>query len=416
MKSARAMSIVAGMAAVGGAGAAADPGTGGEATAVASLLAPTSILTATAGLIAFHIGLYTLVARERKSPYIINSVFAVFLLCLVIAAVALSSTLVPGSMQTPILYASAVLLVVAFLFSAYRVFRISVRFIYFVDSAQVKHFPVLRHIRRRRAMRSPRPNYAHNTIPVPAELKDEIIKMLSQIGNDKFENREALDTQALAVAVRHQGQANELLAELARLFLKAGFSVQYLTASRHPIEFVGYLKRHLEKFRITLQSVAARIVVIDAYSPHFAFIDSIYPKKNRELESLDVTCVPSNMTFAGMHSASSRAFNVIHEQVRDDGRKPTLVIYEDTYAISDLESPEQYRIFVRHVMPSERMWDGMFTVFVEAAQPDGDWNMLQSCASMTLDLRAGEAGVSGRDRGVSPNSTNCRSDPSTDLA
>jgi hypothetical protein len=34
------------------------------------VLTPWSILTATAGLIAFYIGLYTLVGRERKSPYV----------------------------------------------------------------------------------------------------------------------------------------------------------------------------------------------------------------------------------------------------------------------------------------------------------------------------------------------------------
>ena len=104
MKTARAVAIVAGMAAVGGGTAAADPGSTGGAVAVAPLLAPASILTATAGLIAFHIGLYTLVARERKSPYIINSVFVLFFLCLVIAAIALSSTLVPESFQGSVLY------------------------------------------------------------------------------------------------------------------------------------------------------------------------------------------------------------------------------------------------------------------------------------------------------------------------
>jgi hypothetical protein len=214
------------------------------------------------------------------------------------------------------------------------------------------------------AMRSPRPNYAHNAIPV----------MLSGIKEGAFENREELDPQALAIAVKHQGQGNKLLANLSGAFLKAGFSVQYLSASRHPIEFVGYLKRHLEDDGVTWQSVARRIVVIDAYSPHFAFIDSIYPKKDRELESLNVTRVVSKMTFAGMHSASSRAFKVIQKQVGDADRKPTLVIYEDCYALSDLESPEQYRIFVRHVLPSERLWDGMFIVFLESGQPDGDWN------------------------------------------
>jgi hypothetical protein len=391
MNTARAVAIVAAIAVAGGATAAAGPSSTSGAAASAQLLAPTSILTATAGLIAFHIGLYTLVGRERKSPYIINSVFVVFLLCLVIAAIALLSTLVPDWLQGSLLYTSGAILFAALLFSAFRVLRVTVRFIYFVDSVHPKHIGILRYIRRRKATQSPRPNYAHNTIPVPADLKCEIVQMLSQIENGVFESREGLDTQALAVAVRHQGQANRVLAELSQAFLKAGFSVQYLTASRHPIEFVGYLKRHLEQSGITLQSVARRIVAIDAYSPHFAFIDSIYAKKDRELESLDVTCVLSKMTFAGMHSAASRAFKVIQKQVGDTSRKPTLVIYEDAYAISDLESSEQYRIFVRHVMPSERMWDGMFTVFVESAQPDGDWSILQSYASMTLNLRGSEA-------------------------
>jgi hypothetical protein len=96
------------------------------------------------------------------------------------------------------------------------------------------------------------------------------------------------------------------------------------------------------------------------------------------------------MTYAGMHSAASRAFNVIQKQVGHEQRRPTLVIYEGAYALSDLESPEQYRIFVRHVMPSERLWDGMFTVFLEAAPQDYDWKMLQAYASIKLDLRSVE--------------------------
>jgi hypothetical protein len=68
MKALRAVAIVAAMAVAGGVTAAADPGSANGNTVGAELLAPTSILTATAGLIAFHIGLYTLVGRERKSP------------------------------------------------------------------------------------------------------------------------------------------------------------------------------------------------------------------------------------------------------------------------------------------------------------------------------------------------------------
>ncbi|MFZ1413744.1 MAG: hypothetical protein WAS73_04080 [Defluviicoccus sp.] len=367
---------------------AAPPMGGPMAPQVTGTLTPWALLTATAGLIAFHIGLFTLVGRERKSPYIINAVYPIFLMCLVVAAMGLFAVLLPAWHQQLVLQGGVALLIVAFVFSALRVYRIAVRSVYFVDSLHPKHLPVIRHWRRWKPLKDRRRNYSHNTLPIPPDLKHEIIHILSDAGGKDFENRQELEPQALALAVQHQGQGNKLLAQLAEAFLKGGCSVQYLTASRHPIEFVGYVKRHLEGRSLIWPEYTKRIVVIDAYSPHFAFLDSIYPKKDLELESLDITRVESKMTYAGMHTASSKAFNVIKEQMADSARRPTLVIYEDTYALTDLESPEQYRIFVRHVMPSERMWDGMFTVFLESSMPDADWCMLQGYASMRLDLRA----------------------------
>jgi hypothetical protein len=323
-------------------------------------------------------------------------------MCLLVAASSLISVFLSPVYAQWALALSSGLLVAAFLFSALRVYRIAVRAIYFVDSLHIKHWPLIRDLRRRGALISQRRNYAHNTIPIPSDLKQEVVEILSAADPNAFEDRKELDSQALALAVQHQGQGNKLLAQLAEAFLRRGFTVQYLTASRHPIEFVGYLKGHIEARGLIWPEYTKRIVVIDAYSPHFAFLDSIYPKKDLELDSLDVTRVLSKMTYAGMHTAASRAFNVIHEQVKDSERRPTLVIYEDTYALSDLESPEQYRIFVRHVMPSERMWDGMFTVFLESAQPEADWKVLQAYASMRLDLRSRkaivEATTSNRDQ------------------
>ncbi len=58
------------------------------------LLTPWNILAATAGLVAFHMGLYTLIGRERKSPYVINRAFPVFLVCLVVASIAILAVLV----------------------------------------------------------------------------------------------------------------------------------------------------------------------------------------------------------------------------------------------------------------------------------------------------------------------------------
>ena len=174
-------------------------------------------------------------------------------------------------------------------------------------------------------------------------MKQEIVKVLNGISEDKYEDREELGRRSLAVAVEHQGQGNTLLAQLAVIFIKENLSVQYLTASRHPIEFVEFLKGEIEKIGETWLSRKKQIVVIDAYTPHFGFIDSIYRTRTRELGRLGVTCISSHRTYAGMHTASSKAFNTIKAQLKQDERRPTLVIYEDSYALSDLKSPEQYR-------------------------------------------------------------------------
>ena len=132
--------------------------------------------------------------------------------------------------------------------------------------------------------------------------------------------------------------------------------------------------------------MARNLIVIDAYSPHFAFIDSIYAKKDRDLDALGVVRVTSTMTYAGIHSASSKAFNLFKRSSGDITRKPTLVIYEGTYALTDLESAEQYRIFVRHVVPSEKMWGGMLTVFLEAALNTTDWELLRAYSSVACKI------------------------------
>ncbi len=357
----------------------------------AFILTPWALLTATAGLVAFHIGLYTLIGRERKSPYIITSTFPIFLACLLIAAVALSSTLVPDAWRDAVIRIAAGALAVTFLTSFLIVYRLAIRSVYFVDSVHIKHLPYIRGLRRFLAQMRNRP-YTHQSVPISDELKEEILSILKRVGGVVTpESSDGLDPQSLAVAVTHQGQGNQLLAELAMAFFKQDFTVQYLTASRHPVEFIRYLRRFVDEKNGKWHEQNGKIVVIDAYSPHFAFTDSIYPKKDAEVQSFGVERVVSKMTYAGMHSASSRAFNVIQKQAGHKQRRPTLVIYEDAYALSDLESPEQYRIFVRHVMPSERMWDGMFTVFLEAAPQPYDWSVLQAYASMRLDLRSASA-------------------------
>ncbi|RUP08604.1 hypothetical protein [Hyphomicrobium sp.] len=356
---------------------------------VASELSTWSLLAAVATLMAFQVSLYTLVGRERKAPYVINSVFGLFLLGLTSATLALCAALVPKDWDWYAGHASAALLLVNLLATCYVLYRFSIRFLYFVDDWRPKYLPIIRHFRHWKQSQNHRPTYAHDPLPIDDDLRKELTEILSSFG--ELDVREALAPRSLAVATEHQAQANKLVGKLAMAFFKEGLTVQYLTASRHPIEFVSFLEKLAKDDGIEWRTAAKLLVVIDAYTPHFGFADSIYAKKTKQLETLGVQYVWSSRTYAGMHTATSKAFKKIESRKFDDTRKPTLVVYEDCYALVDVESIEQYRVFVRHVLPSERMWDAMFSVFIEAAQADADWSLLHSYASMKLDLRVKSA-------------------------
>jgi hypothetical protein len=91
-----------------------------------------------------------------------------------------------------------------------------------------------------------------------------------------------------------------------------------------------------------------------------------------------------------MHTAAARAFNTIKAlskaQSGQHVRQPTLVIYDGPHALVELESIEQYRIFIRHLVPSERLWGGMFTLVVESVISEQDLALLQTYTDLFIDL------------------------------
>lgn len=352
---------------------------------------PWNLLAGTGAILAFLIGLYTLVGRERKSPYVINSVFTIFIVGLIGALVDLLANFIP-SWQDELLKVGAAILFLVVLLTTWRIYKIFMRFALFVDSPHPKHWRFFRQRKdRSRAKKNKKP-YEHNPIPVPEEVVKQVVDILKSSKKD-VDERQGLQPNSVAIGLRHQGQANEYLAKIAMSFLKRQFAFQYIATSRHPLEFIRYLRDAMEAAELgSWVQAAGHIVVVDAYTKHFGFTDSIYFDATRDLERLGVSYIAPAESYAGLHSATSKAFNVLQEQAKSSGgggavRKPALIIYEDCYAIADLESPEQYRIFIRHVLPSERAWDGMFTVVAETVQPENDWKLLTSYTSFSLDLR-----------------------------
>jgi hypothetical protein len=353
---------------------------------------PWSLLTATGAILAFLIGFYTLIGRERKSPYLINSVFGIVILSLVGAVIDLLALVVVQYQQVLVVMGEIILLLVVIIV-ALRIYKIYMRFVLFVDSPNPKQWYMVRWVKNwMRSLRHKKP-YEHNAVAVPDTLKAAIVEILSVDGKS-MEERDGLAPNSAAIALAHQGQANKYLAKIAKAFLFEGFAVQYVAASRHPIELIKYLKDQCEEDkRDSWKTTANLVVVVDAYTKHFGFTDSIYFDATRELKAMGVSYLAPAESYAGLHSATSQAFNKLQKQAKKSGsssdnvRKPALIIYEDCYAITDLESSDQYRIFLRHVLPSERAWNGMFTVVAETVQAENDWKLLTSYTAFALDLR-----------------------------
>lgn len=350
-------------------------------------------LTATGLLLAFLIGFYTLIGRERKSPYLSNGLFQILLLSVPAVIFSLLAQMVVLSSGWISLMAK-ILAMLAFLFLAgalvltlFRVYKIYMRFALFVDSANPKHMWLIRTIKHVIHRGSESKRWEWNAIPLSDKLQEKVEAILRGPEGKASSPESTVPPTSAAISVGRHGRANRVLAELATAFLEDQRPVQYMTVSRHPLEFITFLKQHIEKHTsLKWPEIQSKIVVADAYTRHFGYADSIYMNATTALKrDFGVQHVTAGESFAGLHTASSKAFNKIKEHApKGKGREPMLIIYEDCYALADLESREQYRIFVRHVLPSEKMWQAMFTVFIETAQEKSDWDLLASYCDLAL--------------------------------
>jgi hypoxanthine-guanine phosphoribosyltransferase len=183
---------------------------------------------------------------------------------------------------------------------------------------------------------------------------------------------------------------NSDMYSLALSFIEDGHTVIYTCCDRHPIEFMNGLKQQFyEKYtsgtarhpmisymdhwgdvsdywdgiklnkRGKLINANERIILVDAHSKHFGFEEVIYKDKTYELEDSKIKIITADTSFAGLHTAIADA----HKAIKISSFP--LLIYEDISSLIDIESNEQYKIFMRHVIASERLYGGMFTVFFE---------------------------------------------------
>ena len=352
---------------------------------------PGNLISTGLALLAFVVAFYVLLARERKTPYIINFIFlpaGMLLFGLVLAfwselirvggesvPIPPSSSYVPNSPAKALVVGAITFFSLGLLLTLSNIWRLHNRQVNFRDDHGIKNARLYRWMKRKRRQWSDKLTYAQTTVDLDSS---QIQKALTASGlsHEGFGNIPNLQT--IAICRQPLQTTDPQLESLCIALINDDWYVQYTTCIRHPWEFT---KRLVEGLAAKKNELVKRIVVVDAYTPHFGFTDSVHEDKTVQLKKLGMNYVAAGESYAGLHTAAAKAFNTL-KQLDASTRRPTLVIYEGSGALSDIESTEQYRIFARHVLSSERMWGGMLTLFVEPAIGSAEIDLLRTYADL----------------------------------
>lgn len=162
------------------------------------------------------------------------------------------------------------------------------------------------------------------------------------------------------------------LIEMSYWALDNNLNLIYLSCVRHPSEFITLLKKRMseESSTLTWKNEIGKILIIDAHTKNLGFKEPIYKEETTNLKKdKDLLIITANFSFVGIHSAIAHGYdNILSKGDRKD--KQSLLIYDSCFALTDLESEKLYRIFLKHVIPSERLMGDNITIFVEQWLPD----------------------------------------------
>ena len=332
-----------------------------------------NVISNSLAILAFVVAFYTLFARERKTPYITNYIFPPAAWMLIAIVLVLIQQLAswwrtgygatqslaqasPTRFEVILLWGATACFYVGVLRILFNVWRLHNRQVNFRDDNLLKNLRIIRWIKNKRSWLRTTPSYEHN----PPDINfDNVRAALNKSGLKVASGVSRLDTMGLyGYSLR---RSDPIVTQLTAALLAQDWLVQYTTCCRHPYEFINALRPTV----VDWTQRAGQIAVVDGYTPHFGFTDSIHARRTAEVKQQGISYLATPESFAGVHTATAKAFNRLKTTSGGTVRRPTLLVYEGCHALTDLESVEQYRLFLRHVLTSERMWGGMLTLFLE---------------------------------------------------
>lgn len=362
----------------------------GDVTKAATIIELLKIFLATSALIIALFTLYTKDDRLRASTenilvalifFLISTLLIIFSLFIVSLA---SKAYFFMILVFVLVFSALIIYICALCFLLFNVFFRSYNQIYNLRTDKMwRYFMPVKFIFKLKKYKS------YELQVIDRKVDGDTFKCIRQFFSDS-----EIDSVAKGASILMTGESSkntvDLLLDFVNERLSKNETINYVSADCHPYEIWKSLK---DKYEITA-AMRNSLVFIDAFTPSFGFTDEIYDEYSESLSKEGVKFVRAK-TFAGLHSKVAVAFNLIKQNEKKAGlgnRRPMTMIYSHTSSLCDFESIEQYRIFWRHVISSERIYGMTLFIVEDTLVGDEILNPIKQRVNFILELQKSDTG------------------------
>lgn len=144
--------------------------------------------------------------------------------------------------------------------------------------------------------------------------------------------------------------------------LNAGDVLNYISTVLPPYAVLSQLRSCMGS-----QIPEARFVLVDMFSQPFGFSEDVITESSVKVQESGVHVIRAR-NCAGLHRALKRAFNYVKQQQgKRKERGPSVVVYDSISTLALVDSEEQVRIFLHHMIPAECSYK-MTTLLLEHSE------------------------------------------------
>ena len=153
---------------------------------------------------------------------------------------------------------------------------------------------------------------------------------------------------------------SKIISSFIKESISEGDTVDYITTYKTPLEFCRSVNEQENPL------ISKKLSIIDCFSPHYSFDDKVTKFAKQDFSRKGFKFFDAE-SFAEIHTAANDSwyrFRKVCSEEENSFRIPHRTIYDSLSSLIHFSSDEQYLLFIRHVISSEKSY-GMISLIIE---------------------------------------------------